>query len=128
MLVADVDFPTPPLWFVSTIERVMLDSSLRLRVCLNKTARETHNLPTRAMLLGGSTVSLRDGASRWAGRDQGSTQLTAKADSAFDLAFVREAQELCALGEYQVLEEVCGTGLWKMFGLSPNRGTKADLK
>jgi hypothetical protein len=80
---------------------------------LNKTACETNELPTRDMLLGGSAVSLRDGASRWAGRVQGSPQFTAKAE----LAFVREAQKICALRKYQLLEKMSGFVLGEMFGL-----------
>ena len=65
------------------------------------------------MLLGGRAVSLRDGASRWAGRVQVPPRLTDKAE----LAFVREAQEMCALRKYQLLEKICGLILGEMFGL-----------
>jgi hypothetical protein len=43
----------------------------------------------------------------------GSPQFTAKAE----LAFVREAQKICALRKYQLLEKISGSVLGEMFGL-----------
>jgi hypothetical protein len=63
MVVADVDFPTPPLWLVRTKTGVMIEVPPQLNG-VNETACKTNELPTRVMLSGGSAVSLRDGTSR----------------------------------------------------------------
>ena len=42
-------------------------------------------------------------------------QFTVKAE----LAFVREAQKVCALRKYQLLEKKCGFVLGETFGLGP---------
>jgi hypothetical protein len=52
VLVADVDFPTPPLWLVKTKTRVMIENSSAEHSDLNETAWQTNGLANPCYPLG----------------------------------------------------------------------------
>jgi len=103
-----VDLPTPPLWFVSTMERVMLDISSAYSCDLNETACETNELPTRAML--GKGVLLAS-ATVLQGGLGGCMSLLSSPQKPNRLISGHQRGKFRALGERDTLEEFNYAGI-----------------